>query len=61
MNVVRSNIKEIVHLGDRVRLSLNGTLAMCAEITAGSLERMELKVGDEVYASLKATAIKTYR
>jgi molybdenum ABC transporter ATP-binding protein len=61
VNVVRSNIKEIVHLGDRVRLSLNGALAMCAEITAGSLERMELKVGDEVYASLKATAIKTYR
>lgn len=61
VNVVRSSVKEIVHLGDRVRLSLNGALALCAEITAGSLERMGLKEGDEVYASLKATAIKTYR
>jgi len=61
VNVVKSSIKEIVHLGDRVRLALNGALALCAEITAGSLERMGLTEGDEVYASLKATAIKTYR
>jgi molybdate transport system ATP-binding protein len=61
VNVVRSTIREIVHLGDKVRLSLNGALPLCAEITAGSLERMELKAGDEVYASLKAAAIKTYR
>jgi len=61
VNVIRSNVKEIVHLGDKVRVSLNGALPLCAEITAGSLERMGLKAGDEVYASLKATAIKTYR
>lgn len=61
VNVIRSNVKEIVHLGDKVRVSLNGALPLCAEITAGSLERMGLKAGDVVYASLKATAIKTYR
>jgi len=61
MNVFETSIKEIVHLGDKVRLALNGTLPLCAEITAGSVDRMGLREGDEVYASLKATAIKTYR
>ena len=61
VNVFRSRIKEVVHLGDKVRLSLKGPLSLCAEITAGSLERMDLQEGDEIYASLKATAIKTYR
>ena len=61
VNVFRSSVKEIVHLGDRVRMALNGALSLCAEITAGSLDRMGLTEGDEVYASLKATAIKTYR
>jgi molybdenum ABC transporter ATP-binding protein len=61
LNVFRTSIREIVHLGDKVRLSLNGALPMCAEITAGSLERLRLREGDEVYASVKATAIKTYR
>jgi molybdate transport system ATP-binding protein len=60
-NVFQTEIREIVHLGDKVRLSLNGALPMCAEITAGSLDRMGLREGDAVYASLKATAIKTYR
>jgi molybdenum ABC transporter ATP-binding protein len=61
VNVFETSIKEIVHLGDKVRLTLNGKLPLCAEITAGSLDRMGLREGDEVYASLKATAIKTYR
>ena len=60
-NVFRSQILEVIHLGDKVRLSLNGALPMCAEITANALEALALKEGDQVYASVKATAIKTYR
>jgi len=60
-NVFRSEVKEIIHMGDKVRLSLNGALPMCAEISANALDELELKEGDSVYASLKATAIKTYR
>ncbi|UCC69010.1 MAG: ABC transporter ATP-binding protein, partial [Armatimonadota bacterium] len=60
-NVFRSQIQEIVHLGDRVRLALNGSLSMCAEITADSLVELGLREGDTVYATLKATAVKTYR
>ncbi len=60
-NVFRSQVKEIVHMGDKVRVSLNGSLPMCAEISAQALNELGVAAGDEVYASLKATAIKTYR
>jgi molybdenum ABC transporter ATP-binding protein len=60
-NVFRSQIREVVHMGDKVRLSLNGTLPMCAEISAQALSELAVGEGDTVYASLKATAIKTYR
>ena len=60
-NVFQSQIKEIIHLGDKVRLSLNGAMPMCAEISADAREEMNIGEGDTVYASLKATAIRTYR
>ena len=60
-NVFQSQIKEIIHLGDKVRLSLNGAMPMCAEISADTREEMSIGEGDTVYASLKATAIRTYR
>ena len=60
-NIFRSQVQEIVHMGDKVRVALNGVLPMCAEITASSLEELRLSEGDTVYASLKATAIKVYR
>ncbi len=60
-NVFRTEIKDVIHMGDKVRLSLNGALPMCAEITADALEDLEVGEGDAVYASLKATAVKTYR
>ncbi len=60
-NVFQSQIKEIIHMGDKVRISLNGSMPMCAEITAEALEQLGAVEGDTVYASLKATAVKTYR
>jgi len=60
-NVFRSRIQQIIHMGDKVRLSLNGSVAMCAEITAAALEELDLKEGDDVFASVKATAVRTYR
>jgi molybdate transport system ATP-binding protein len=61
VNVFESVVKEIVHFGDRVRLGLNSSLPMVAEISAESLDSLCLQDGSRVYASLKATAIKTYR
>jgi len=60
-NVFRSQVQGIVHMGDKVRVALNGVLPMCAEVTEGSLDTLGLAEGDTVYASLKATAIKVYR
>ena len=60
-NVFRSEIKEIIHMGDKVRLSLNGAMPMCAEISANALDELSVGAGDTVYASLKAMAIRTYR
>jgi molybdate transport system ATP-binding protein len=60
-NIFHSTVRELVHLGDKVRVSLNGALPMCAEITASALEQLGLVEGDAVYAAVKATAIKTYR
>ncbi len=60
-NVYRSQVRELVHLGDKVRVSLNGALPMCAEITASALEELGIAEGDKVYASVKATAVKLYR
>jgi len=60
-NVFHSTVRELVHLGDKVRVSLNGALPMCAEITASALAQLHLAEGDAVYAAVKATAVKTYR
>jgi molybdate transport system ATP-binding protein len=59
-NVFRSRIRDVVHLGDKARLSLNGSLAMRVEISASTLENMGLREGDEVYASVNASAVRTY-
>jgi molybdenum ABC transporter ATP-binding protein len=61
LNVFESRVKEIVHLGDRVRISLNSSLPLVAEVTAASLDTLGLHEGSKVFASLKATAIKIYR
>ncbi len=60
-NVFRSEIREIIHMGDKVRLSLNGALLVCAEITADRLQELGVGEGDTVYAAVKETAVKTYR
>ena len=60
-NIFQSRVRELVHLGDKVRVSLNGALAMCAEISAAALDELRIVEGDTVYASVKATAVKLYR
>ena len=57
----QSEVKEIVHMGDKVRVSLNGALPICAEIGADVLDELKVETGDMVYASLKMSAIRTYR
>jgi molybdate transport system ATP-binding protein len=60
-NVFRSRVRDIVHMGDKVRVSLNGSLAMSAEITALALERLGIAEGEAVFASVPPEAVRTYR
>ncbi len=55
MNLVSGPIRSIVELGNRVRISIG---PVAAEITAESLQRLDLKVGDVAYAAFKATGTR---
>ena len=55
LNVVQAPIRTISELGNRVRLTLG---SVSAEITAESLQRLGLAVGDTACASFKATGVR---
>jgi molybdenum ABC transporter ATP-binding protein len=55
LNVIRAPIRSIAELGNRVRLTIG---PVSAEITAESLRRLDLRTGQIVYASFKATGIR---
>jgi len=59
-NVFCGSVREIIHLGDRVRVALEAGLPVVAEISDLALQELGIQEGDRVYAALKATAIKTY-
>jgi len=56
-NVFRGPIVEVVPLGDRARIRLGTAPPLVAEITSGSMERMRLVPGAEVWASWKAVEV----
>jgi molybdate transport system ATP-binding protein len=47
-------------LGDRARVVLDGELRLVAEVTAAAVTALELRAGDTVHASVKATDIEVY-
>ena len=53
VNPVRGEVRSVVVLGNRVRVRVG---PLTAEITTGSAERLELREGEPVVASFKATA-----
>ncbi len=55
MNVVAAPIRSIAELGNRVRVTVG---PISAEITAESLGRLDLRPGQTVYASFKATGTR---
>jgi len=60
-NVFKGTVREILHFGDRVRLSLDCGFPLAAEVTAPAVEELRLSEGREVFASFKATSVKTYQ
>ena len=59
-NTWRGTIAEVDRLGDRVRVGIDGRLPLTAEITVAALEALQLRPGDDVHASVKATDIEVY-
>jgi molybdate transport system ATP-binding protein len=57
-NCWRGVIINIDHLGERVRVGIDGELPLTAEITADALGALGLQIGDSVAASVKATDIE---
>jgi molybdate transport system ATP-binding protein len=51
-------VTDIDRLGDRARVSIDGALALTAEITVAALHELDLRPGDEVHATVKATDIE---
>ena len=59
-NAWAGSIGDIDPLGDRVRIGVVGALPLTAEITVAALEAMQLRPGDRIHASVKATDIESY-
>jgi molybdate transport system ATP-binding protein len=59
-NTWPGTIADIDRLGDRVRVRLDGPLALTAEITERALDELHLRPGDAVFATAKATDLECY-
>jgi molybdate transport system ATP-binding protein len=57
-NTWAGSIVDVDRLGERVRVVIDGELPLTAEITAAALDELQLRVGDRVHASVKATDIE---
>jgi len=53
-------VADVDRLGDRVRVRLAPPVGLVAEITPAAAAELDLRVGDEVWASVKATEIAAY-
>ena len=59
-NVFRARVVEIVPAGDRLRVRLDAGVPMTAEITGAARAALAIEPGREVWAAVKATAIRVY-
>ncbi len=59
-NTWSGTIADIDRLGDRVRVGIDGQLPLVAEITVAALEALDLRPGDDIHATVKATDIEVY-
>jgi molybdate transport system ATP-binding protein len=59
-NVWVAIVADIDRRADRVRVRLDGTVPLVAEITPAALDALALRPGDTIWASVKATEITTY-
>jgi molybdate transport system ATP-binding protein len=53
-------IATLDRFGDRVRVGVDGALPLTAEITVAALDALQLRPGDTIHVSAKATDIEVY-
>lgn len=56
----RLTISDITLQGQSARVGMTGELPLTAEVTLASVTALGLQVGDELWASVKATEVRTY-
>jgi molybdate transport system ATP-binding protein len=59
-NVWEGRAVDLDFEGDRVRVRLEGTPAIVAEVTAAAVRELELDRGERVWIGVKATEIQVY-
>lgn len=59
-NTFRARVRETWNLPDRVRIVLDAGVPMAADITREASRRIDLQVGSEPWAMVKATSIRVY-
>lgn len=59
-NTWSGTVTGVEQLGGRVRVQISGDLPLTAEVTAAGLDALQLSVGSQVFASVKATDIEVY-
>jgi molybdate transport system ATP-binding protein len=59
-NAWSATVVDVDRRADRVRVRLAGPLPLVAEITAAALDALDLRPGDTVVATVKATDVTTY-
>lgn len=60
LNVMRGKVTQLAHIGGRTRVTIENGISLVAELTHLSEEQLNLRPGDEVYASFKASATHVY-
>ncbi len=59
-NVWRGHASALDFQGDRVRVGVEGEMAIVAEVTPAAVRDLDLAEGGEVWVSVKATEISVY-
>jgi molybdate transport system ATP-binding protein len=57
-NVWEGRVIEVARHGERARVRLSSTPAIVAEVTPGSLDRLDIRKGTRVFASFKAVEVR---
>jgi molybdate transport system ATP-binding protein len=56
-NTWRAAVIDVDHRGERVRVRLEGSIQLTAEVTASAATSLRIRVGLELWAAVKATEI----